>query len=133
MNRDDILQFLSALLSGFWVHKSLIDDLLPILSNSGSETKFFNLLLARLKWLLERGVQATTHKEFEPISNGIYSMHMAGNGFNIRILYAFAPDQSPVILTAFFERGGKRKTSYEPYIPVAQRRMKEEMEAHGYV
>ena len=107
MNRDDILQFLSALLSGFWVHKSLIDDLLPILSNSGSETKFFNLLLARLKWLLERGVQATTHKEFEPISNGIYSMHMAGNGFNIRILYAFAPDQSPVLLTAFFERGGK--------------------------
>ena len=104
MNRDDILQFLSALLSGFWVHKSLIDDLLPILSNSGSETKFFNLLLARLKWLLERGVQATTHKEFEPISN-----------------------------TAFFDRGGKRKTSYEPYIPVAQRRMKEEMEAHGYV
>lgn len=53
--------------------------------------------------------------------------------FCCRILYAFAPDQSPVLLTAFFERGGKRKTSYEPYIPVAQRRMKEEMEAHGYV
>lgn len=52
-------------------------------------------------------------------------MHLAGRGFNIRILYAFLPNRQPVLLSAFHERAGKTKTDYTTYIPEANRRFEE--------
>lgn len=132
MNKDDVVRFLAELLKNFWVHGSLTHELVALIAQTGVEQKVFNTLLTRLKFLKIQGIMATRHKEFEPISNGIYSMHITGNGFNLRILYSFAPDKSPVLLLAFYERAGKKKTDYTPHVPVAVQRMKEEMEAHGY-
>ena len=132
MKREDVLKMLEALLVSFHVHPALIPELLSLLSESGIENNFFNILLARLKFLNQHGILATRHKEFEPIENGIFSMHVTGAGFNIRILYAFAPDKSPVLLLAFHERAGKRKTDYTIPKKEAVKRMKEEMERKGY-
>lgn len=115
MNRDGVLKYLLSYLSGFLYHNQLIPELLALIANSGYENKFFTILVARLRFLSVMGVEATKHKEFEPLEEGLYSMHLTGANFNIRILYAFLPNEKPVLLIPFFERAGKRKTDYTPY------------------
>lgn len=136
MNRDDILSYLAAALGSFVVHPNLVTELAGILSRSGFEKKFFTLLLARLKYLSEHGPSSVLYPEaFESLSNkaeGVYSMRLNGNGFNIRILYAFLPDGSPALLLGFAERSGKRVSSYKPHIPVAQDRLKSIMEEYDH-
>lgn len=129
MNRDDAFKILWATFKSYWVCKALCSDLIACISGSGWEKQFFNLLLTRLKYLKEHGVHATKHKEFELLgeTNGLYSMHLFGKGFNIRILYAFAPNNRPVLLLGFFERSGKKKTDYTQYITLAQQRLAEEL------
>lgn len=115
MNKDDVLRFLMSALSSIQVADELIPELIALLAGTGSENSIFNLLLMRLSFLQNLGAKAVQHKEFEAIGNGLYSMHLTGKGFNIRILYSFLPDRSPILLCAFYERGGKRKTDYTPY------------------
>lgn len=133
MNKDAIIKFLEALFNPFRINKSLPTELAECIGRSGVEAKFFNVLMARLKYLRENGVNATRYEEFEALSNtkGIYSMHLAGKGFNIRILYSFAPDRSPILLLGFFKRSGKGKTDYTQYISLAQQRLLEELEAYN--
>ena len=71
------------------------------------------------------GIQATVLREFEPLGGGLYSMHLSGQGYNIRILYGFMPNGQPVLLLAFHERAGKAKTDYSSHIPEAQKRFAE--------
>lgn len=134
MNRDDVLAFLATLFETFWIHPLLVSDLASHISGSGVERKFFTLLMARLKFLREHGPNAIRHEEFETLTGaqGIYSMHMASKGFNIRILYAFSPQKTPILLAGFYERAGKRKANYAQYIPIAQQRLSEEMEAYKH-
>lgn len=103
--------------------------MLSIIASSGNELKIFRLLTVRLQYLTQNGVLACQHEEFEPIGDGIYSMHLAGKGFNIRILYSFMLNKEPVLLLCFYERAGKRKTNYTPYISAARERLISEKEA----
>lgn len=131
MNKDDTLSYLVRYLCGFLYHEGLIEELLKIIAVSGAELQFFKLLLVRLRQLSSLGIHAVKLREFEKIGSGLYSMHFAGTNFNIRILYAFMPDDRPVLLIPFYERAGKRKTDYTPYIEPALSRfaeLKEEYE-----
>ncbi|MBR5792385.1 MAG: hypothetical protein IKY34_04695 [Ruminiclostridium sp.] len=135
MNRDDILAFLSALFGNFLVHESLAQEITAIIERSGFEKKFFNLLLVRLRFLGEHGVNAIRHQEFESLAHtaeGLYSMHLSGKGFNVRILYAFLPAGSPVLLLAFHERSGKKVSEYQTHIPIATQRLNTILEAHDH-
>lgn len=136
MNREKILSFLSAVFDHLIFHQDLIQDLVKIIDRSGFEKSFFNILLARLKYLCEHGVSAVEHREaFESLShqsNGLYSMRLKGSNFNIRILYAFLSDGSPVLLVAFAERRGKRVSSYDAHIPIAKERLKFILEEYGH-
>lgn len=126
MNRNEILRALTALLDGVVVHENLIQELLGLVEKSGFEKKFFQLLLVRLKFLHVQGINAIQHQEFEALAHTteeLYSMHLSGKGFNIRILYAFLPDGSPALLLGFSEKSGKRVTAYESHIPVAVERL----------
>lgn len=128
MNKKDALKSLAGLLESFICHRRLINELMGIVSGSGIELRFFELLLTRLQFLSKHGRFASSsqgHKEFECINDTISSMHLAGNGFNVRILYAFLSDEAPVLLLAFYEREGKRKTNYSTYITPATERLKE--------
>ena len=128
MNRQAILRLLFAGLSLFDIHPKLSEEIIKIIVGSGYEAKFFKLLAARLEYLSRYGVDATNHEEFELLRSGVFSVHLSGKGFNIRILYSFLPDGTPSLLTCFHERAGKRRTDYSEYIPLAMSRFKERME-----
>lgn len=133
MNRDAVLQFILSLFSSWIVYPALPSELSALIAKSGFEDKFFNALLVRLKILSHSGAQAAHPEWFESLKNadGIYSMRIFGKGFNIRILYGFSPSQSPLLLLAFHERSGKRKTDYTSYIPAAQQRLAELLEENA--
>jgi hypothetical protein len=123
MNKADVLALLLQYLSDILCHNDFVPELISLIAGSGYELKFFGMLNARLLVLSSLGVQATVTKEFEPLTDGLYSMHLAGRDFNIRIIYAFLQNRQPVLLSAFHEREGKKKTDYSSYIPVAKNRL----------
>lgn len=132
MNKDSVLEALLMYLSSFSYHDTLLAELVELLSGSGQEARFFRQITARLYALSVRGVQACTLDGFENIGQGLYSMRLLGNGYNIRVLYSFMPNGRPVLLLAFYERGGKFKTSYAPHIPPALSRLGQIKEEFDY-
>lgn len=125
MNKNSVLEWLRMYLSDILCHSEFIPGLLSLITGSGFEEKFFRLLVARLQMLSSRGAKAVIAKEFESIGGGLFSMHLSGRGFNIRILYGFLPNQQPVLLSSFHERAGKKVTDYSAYIPEAQARLEQ--------
>ena len=125
MNKQDILNELDRFFYSVLVHPDLIGELTRLIFNSGFEAKFFALLVTRLQQLAVYGVRAIILKEFELLGDGLYSMHLSGKGFNIRILYGFLKNNQPVLLLSFYERAGKSKTDYSSHIPVASERLLE--------
>lgn len=123
MNKKDALSLLVAALTSFLRHSLLTEELMAIISGTGYERAFFKLFNTRLRMLSNMGVLAVQHEEFENLGNGLFSMHLAGRNFNVRVLYSFLPNSRPVLLLAFYERGGKNKTSYAPQIKTAQDRL----------
>ena len=125
MNRDNILEYLLKHLSQFSCHNNFFAEVIALIYGSGYEKRFFALLTTRLRQLSVMGAQAVKLEEFERINEQLYSMHFQGRGFNIRFMYSFLPNGEPVFLVPFYERSGKRKTDYTPYIPVATARLEE--------
>ena len=130
MNRQAIFRQLLDALAAIDIHPKLIEEIIKIIVGSGCEQKFLTLLLARLNYLSLCGLDAVKHEEFELLGSGVFSMHLSGRGFNIRILYSFLPDGSPSLLTCFYERAGKKQTDYTGQIELAKSRYKERLEAH---
>lgn len=130
MNRKSIVEMLMEALGHVDVHGRMIQELIELIVGSGYEKKFFTVFSAHLKSLSRYGVDVVRQKEFENIGGGLFSMHIAGNGFNIRILYSILPNGDPSLLLSFYERAGKRKTDYTPYILPAKERCKERLGAY---
>lgn len=126
MNKDAVLACLEEYLGAFRCHASLFAEIAGLVAKSGYERSFFTLLIMQLRVLASQGQDAIRFPGFERLKHSdgeLYSMHLDGRDFNLRILYSFLPDHTPVLLTAFFERGGKRTSDYTPYIPAAQERL----------
>lgn len=128
MNKRDFLEKLKEALIAFVIHDELIIELLTLLQGSGNEKAFLAILVKRLRFLIDLGIQATIHEEFEPISEGIYSFHLSGKRYNIRILYGFLSNRRPALLMAFYERAGHKATDYTGKVHIALERLAE-MEA----
>ena len=129
MNRDSILSYLEEYLGTFRCHANLFGDIVDIIARSGYERSFFALLIVQLRILAAQGQNAIQVPGFERLKHAegeLYSMHLDGRDFNLRILYSFLPDHTPVLLTTFFERAGKRTSDYTPYIPAAKERLDHE-------
>lgn len=129
MNRDSILSYLEEYLGTFRCHANLFGDIVDIIARSGYERSFFALLIVQLRILAAQGRNAILFPGFERLKHAegeLYSMHLDGRDFNLRILYSFLPDHTPVLLTTFFERAGKRTSDYTPYIPAAKERLDHE-------
>lgn len=125
MNINDFLEELCEKLSSFKIHPLLIDELISIMRESGSEASFINQLVYCLNILDALGVIATNHRNFEPLENGVYRMRMKNGRYNIRILYMFSSNKSPVLLHAFYERAGHQRTDYSGKIELAHKRFTE--------
>lgn len=128
MNKESVLQLLLCHLGEFRYHSGLLSELLELLANTGIEKYFFKQFIKRLSILARFGINAVVHEEFENIGQGIYSMHLSAKGYNIRVLYGFLPNSMPVLLLAFYERSGKRKTDYSLHLSPAKNRLQEEGE-----
>lgn len=130
MNKQSVFEMLEKYLSQIRFHSALISELVAIIAGSGYESDFRSLLISRLRMLSALGKSAVSLKEFELLrytgDEELYSMHLSNSNFNIRILYAFLPNHMPVLLCAFNERSGKRKTDYSTHIPVALARLEDE-------
>lgn len=135
MKKESVITCLTKILYGILFHDLFLSEIIHLISESGFEEKVFTLLVARLRLLSTRGVAVTQAKEFESIGNGLYSMHLAGKGFNLRILFSFLPNRQPVLLLAFHEREGKNKTDYSTYLEPALSRFAEKKEDynHGFI
>lgn len=125
MNKKDFIRRLLETLAPFLAHKEMIGELVAELKQSGNEKAFLATLEKRLKFLSDQGILATVHEEFELISDGIYSMHLACQGFNIRILYGYLPSRRPALLMAFHERAGHSATDYTGKAKIAADRLAE--------
>lgn len=127
MDKSELLRQLCETLSAFRVYGTFSDELKQLIKHTGSDQRFLAKFLERLKFLKEHGVNAIVrHNEFERLNNDIYSFHITGKNYNIRILYTFLEDNT-VLLLPFFERSGKRATNYFKKIPEAENR-KEQLE-----
>lgn len=135
MKTELFLAILSSYIGSTRHAPELINELCEILAQSGNELRFVKLLAVRLSTLAALGARAVSAPEFESIGSGLFSMHFAAAGFNIRILYSFLPNREPVLLLAFYEREGKGKTDYSLKLEPAKerlRRLKEEFENEPY-
>ena len=135
MNKDRVLESLIVLLNGILFHENFLPELIGLIAEKGVEKQIFKLLSKQLILLNRNGILVTNAKEFENIGSGLFSMHLTGSGFNLRILFAFLPNSQPVLLLPFYERAGKRKTDYSGYIEPALVRFKEMREEyeHGQI
>ncbi len=135
MNKNKALDILTELIEGIIFHSLFLSELLNLVAGKGFEDKVFKLLARQLILLNRYGVMVTDIKEFENIGGGLYSMHLTGSAFNLRILFAFLPNAQPALLLAFHERAGKRKTDYSSYLKPAQSRFEEIREEfeNGYI
>lgn len=125
MNLKKFLEELEDTLSAFVVDDQLISELLLLMKESGSEQSFLARLVYCLKILMQFGVMATQHEQFELLADGVFSMRIKSGQYNIRILYMFFPDKSPALLHAFYERAGHARTDYTGKIDLARQRFAE--------
>lgn len=123
MNTELILKLLNRLLGSIRFFDGFVAEFCRLIAGAGVEERVIALLTTRLRQLGQLGLQATRLEEFEPIEGGVYSMHLSGRNFNLRILYGFLPNREPVLLLPFYERGGKRKTDYTQHLGTAKARL----------
>ncbi len=109
------------------LHEELINDLSKLISKSGQAEKFLTKFYQRCLILSELGKNAVSNNNFEKLKHldfEMFSLHIKTEK-NIRILYSFDGDTIVMLLCAFHERSGKKKTDYTNYIPIAKQRIKE--------
>ena len=114
----------------FVFHDLFISELSSLLKKelSGHEREFTRILLRQFHYInsFRSHVNNTDNNEKLKHANGAYSIHLQQKNFNIRFLIHVSPDDTTVyFLSAFYERAGKGKTSYDEYIPILEQRLRE--------
>lgn len=128
MNRQQLIEKLMRLLLDFRRHPRFLAELVKLIVGSGQELRILTQLEIRLHTLADYPTSAFLRdRGFEHLEDGIYSMHVDVQRYNLRILYYVDADGAPCLLLPFFERGGKNATDYSKKIPAA-RAMRSEME-----
>ena len=126
----DYLHSLMKKHSGFRVHELFIKELSSLINNelSGHSKEFASLLIRQLTWIdqFRSRVHETDNNEILKYVDKTYSIHLQRKNFNIRLLiYITEDDRSVYFLSAFYERSGKKESSYEKYTPVLKQRIKD--------
>lgn len=125
MNKDDALAKLLEIVGLCLIDEMFVDELLNIIKNSGVENSILNMLLYDIRILLEfkENARLVKPKRFEKLKTcELYSIIIKAE-HNIRILYHFI-NERPILLLAFYERSGKKRTDYSNKINEAEKRLK---------
>ena len=128
MKREKIIAEMKAIFGTVKFHPELIYELIELINKTGNEAEFIKLFKKRISQLELLGLSATKLEEFEklkgPNTDGLYSMHLSGKRFNIRIIYSYNAC-GEALLHSFYKRDGSKTTDYTNHIPIAYNRKKE--------
>lgn len=107
-------------------HPDAAREAMKLINKSGNEKRFIRQFATRLDELTENGIKAIESKNFEKPSKAIdiFSMKFDTSEYNFRFLFAF-DSQGEIILCCFIEEFGKNTTSYQRFLPIAKKRLKE--------
>lgn len=145
MNTKDAIQQLISYFKKygdiFIIHPEFLKELSSLLKKElkGNEKKFFQKFVTQLDNIVNFKRQVYTVDGNEILKAGndehgnpfeLYSIHISSNNYNIRFIISFTESSSPVFLTAFYERGGKRKTDYTIPKQIAKTRIRELMKGN---
>lgn len=113
----------------FHYHELFIRELSNLLDDelSGHKREFVLMLTRQLRFidtLRSRVNRADDNEILKHTQRRFYSIHLKQKFFNIRLIIFITADDSAVyFLSAFYERSGKRKTSYREYEPTLETRL----------
>lgn len=109
----------------FKVHPDLIKEVSQILEKTGERKAFLSKFINNLKFLKNYGelahIQSTDKFEKLKQAENMYSMHIKGKTFNVRILYSFLANGT-ILLHGFDEKSGKKVTNYSKAVPIAKKK-----------
>lgn len=129
MRRNDAIKLLFQILKdeNLKLHESCWNEIQKLVFGTGQEALFLKKLAHRIDRLNSDGFKAIGSEGLEKLGHAtnLYSMHVDTQTLNIRILFAFGIGNIQLLLLAFHEKEGKRKTDYSQKIPIAQQRLKE--------
>ena len=132
LNKDRFLRLLIELFSKYesmiTLHSAVISELLAVLKGAGVEGQFLSKLEEYLFNLNSYGDDAIKGKG-APWSTSPEKLRSVRCVFpftssNVRILFVYQEGHL-YLLAAFYERAGKKKTSYSAYTPIARQRLEE--------
>lgn len=126
MNKQKAIQELMVLLEGVYAHPKVPKEICDLVLGTGKEKEFLKTLSRQLEVAKLLGENVVKHPQFEKLKDckGLYSMHIEGKEFNIRILYTLNR-RGEILLHCFYEKEGKTVSEYSSHVPVALTRMKE--------
>lgn len=126
MSTIDVEQQLWKLLQGNYVlHDKFWPEFKELVEKSGVGKQIITQFLKRILTVQELNDTDSGLKWLEKLKNvdNLYSLHL-DCGMNLRVLFSRGPN-GKIFLHSFYEKGGKRNTSYAPRIEEAIRRREE--------
>mgnify|MGYP005782090077 CR=1 FL=1 len=113
----------------FYFCKLFLRDIKDLLDKElkGKEKDFFDQLVVQFDNIKSFKHDIATVGQNEILAHisteiPLYSIHIKkGNKYNIRLLMCFE-EETPIFLCAFYERSGKKRTSYKRFIDKALER-----------
>ena len=104
----------------FEFHPAFFDEFVNLIEKSGSEQKLIKQFLFRLEAIIALGNIDFGPKWIEHLKKygNMYSLHLDADSKNYRLLFS-KNKQGKYFLRMFYEKSGKRATSYEPNVKIA--------------
>lgn len=114
-------------------HPDFTSEFISLIDNSGIEAKIMNEFLRRVAMIEKLNDAYSGLKWLEKLKHydNMYSLHLSSSGKNLRALFSRTPD-GKLFLHTFFEKSGKKDSSYESHVPIAEERRKLYFKEHGY-
>lgn len=107
----------------FEFHPKFFEEFTELVVKSGQEKKIINAFIKKLSAIIELGDIDCGQKWLEHLKeyDNMYSLHVDTNNKNYRILFSKKSDKK-YFLHMFFEKSGKKATSYSKHVPIALER-----------
>ena len=119
----------------FEFHPKFFDEFEELIKGTGSERKILKEFLNRLHMIIELDGIDYGLKWLEHLKSydNLYSLHLNADSKNYRLLFS-KNKKGKIFLCAFYERSGKKNSSYEKYAKIAlSRREGDWYGGNGYV
>lgn len=120
------IQAIISLLEKYDYHPECIQEIMDLILYRGIISQFYKMFRKNTEVLMGDEADVLQHPNFEKLkkANNLYSMRIKCSKANLRILYTYRKGKLALLLCCFYERSDSKET-YEKYIPIALRRLKE--------